>query len=172
VHRWLPGPGEHNLIVSGKPGTVRIPRSRRWQGDDRCQQPDPGSVRPGYAGHGDLDPYPVGGRGHLPRRRHAADLPPVRAAGDPAGGEIDHKNAESLALALAEAIRLAGDVTVNMSALAFIDVSRARLILDAARGACASRAVTLQCGDRIAARFALLGAADIPGLSVVDVDDR
>jgi anti-anti-sigma regulatory factor len=87
-------------------------------------------------------------------------------------GEIDHKNAGPLALPLAEALRLAGDITVNMSALALIDVSCARLILDAARGVCASRAVTLQCGDGIAARFALLGAADIPGLSVVDVDDR
>jgi hypothetical protein len=30
----------------------------------------------------------------------------------------------------------------------------------------------LQCRDGIAARFVLLGAADIPGVSVVIVDDR
>ena len=36
-------------------------------------------------------------------------------------GEIDHKNAEPLALALAEAIRLDGDITINMAGLGFID---------------------------------------------------
>ena len=87
-------------------------------------------------------------------------------------GEIDYKNSEPLALALAEAIRLEGDITVNMAGLAFIDVSCARMILDAARGLAGSRAVILRCREPIAARFALLGAAGIPGLSVVSVDDR
>jgi anti-anti-sigma regulatory factor len=87
-------------------------------------------------------------------------------------GEIDHRQAEPLALALAEAIRLEGDMTVNMAGLAFIDASCARMILDAARGTAGSRAVVLQCRPPIAARFVLLGAADIPGVSVVSVDDR
>ena len=87
-------------------------------------------------------------------------------------GEIDHRNAEPLALALAEAIRLEGDITVNMAGLAFIDVSCARMILDAARGLAESRAVILSCREPIAARFVLLGAAGIPGLSVVSVDDQ
>jgi anti-anti-sigma regulatory factor len=93
-------------------------------------------------------------------------LPGIRLA-----GEIDHRNAEPLALALAEAIRLEGDITVNMAGLAFIDVSCARMILDAARGLAGSRAVVLSCREPIAARFVLLGAADVPGLSVVSGDD-
>ena len=87
-------------------------------------------------------------------------------------GEIDYGNAEALALALAEAIRLEGDITVNMAGLAFLDASCARMILDAARGAAQSRPVAFQCRAGIAARFVLLGATDIPGVSVVVVDDR
>jgi anti-anti-sigma regulatory factor len=87
-------------------------------------------------------------------------------------GEIDHRHGEPLALALTEAIRLEGDITVNMAGLAFIDASCARMILDAARGMAGSRAVVLQCRPPIAARFVLLGAAEIPGVSVVSVDDR
>ena len=87
-------------------------------------------------------------------------------------GELDHRHEEPLALALAEAIRLEGDITVNMARLMFIDASCARMILDAARGVAGSRAVVLACHPRIAARFVLLGAAGIPGVSVVSVDDR
>jgi anti-anti-sigma regulatory factor len=87
-------------------------------------------------------------------------------------GEIGHQNSEPLALALAEAIRLEGDITVNMAGLAFIDVSCARMILDAVRGLAGSRAVVLRCREEIAALFVLLGAADVPSLSVVSVDDR
>jgi len=87
-------------------------------------------------------------------------------------GELDHRHEEPLALALAEAIRLEGDITVNMGQLVFIDASCARMILDAARGVAGSREVVLLCHPRIAARFVLLGAAGIPGVSVVSVDDR
>jgi anti-anti-sigma regulatory factor len=87
-------------------------------------------------------------------------------------GEIDHKSEEPLALALAEAIRLEGDITVNMAGLVFIDASCARMILDAARSVAGSRAVVLQCHPGIAARFVLMGAAGIPAISVVSVDDR
>ncbi len=87
-------------------------------------------------------------------------------------GEIDYRNSEPLALALAEAIRLDGDITVTMTAVDFIDVCCGRMILDAARGLAGSRAVILRCREPIAARFVLLGAADIPGLSVVSADDR
>jgi anti-anti-sigma regulatory factor len=86
-------------------------------------------------------------------------------------GELDRTHAEALALALAEAIRIEGDITVNMAALAFIDAPCARMILDAARGVARSRAVVLRCRDAIAARFVLLGATEIPGVSVVMVDE-
>jgi len=87
-------------------------------------------------------------------------------------GEIDYQAEEPLALALAEAIRLDGDITINMAALTFIDASSARLIVDAVRSLDGSRTVILQCHPAIAARFALLGAADLPGASLVIADDR
>jgi len=87
-------------------------------------------------------------------------------------GELDYQAAEALALALTEAIRLDGDVTVNMAPLAFIDVPCARMILDAARGLTAPRRMILRCRPGLAARFVLLGAAGIPALSLVSADDQ
>jgi len=82
-------------------------------------------------------------------------------------GEIDYQHAEPLALALTEAIRFDGDITVNMTALAFIDGSCARMIVDAARGLAASRTVALHCHPGIEATFVLLGAGDMAGVSLV-----
>jgi hypothetical protein len=87
-------------------------------------------------------------------------------------GELDYQGTESLALALTEAIRLEGDVTVNMAPLAFIDVPCARMILDAARGLIPPRRMILRCRPSLAARFVLLGATDIPAVSVVSADDH
>ena len=87
-------------------------------------------------------------------------------------GELDYQGTESLALALTEAIRLAGDVTVNMAPLAFIDVPCARMILDAARGLASPRRMVLRCRPSLAARFVLLGALDIPAVSLVSADDH
>jgi MEDS: MEthanogen/methylotroph, DcmR Sensory domain len=90
-------------------------------------------------------------------------------------GELDYQAQESLALALTEAIRLDGDVTVNMVPLFFIDVTCARMILDAARGLTPKtppRRMILRSRPGLAARFVLLGAADIPGVSLVSVHDQ
>jgi len=87
-------------------------------------------------------------------------------------GELDYQATESLALALTEAIRLDGDVTVNMVPLAFIDVPCARMILDAARGLTPPRRMILRCRPGLAARFVLLGAADVPAVALVSVDDQ
>jgi MEDS: MEthanogen/methylotroph, DcmR Sensory domain/STAS domain len=84
-------------------------------------------------------------------------------------GEIDFQAAEPLALALAEAIRLDGDITVNMTALSFIDAACARMILDTARGLAASRAMVLHCPPPAAARFAVFGAGDVAGVRLVTV---
>ncbi len=86
-------------------------------------------------------------------------------------GQMDRQNAEPLAVALAEAIRLEGDVTVNMAGLAFIDAWCARMILDAARGLGGSRVVVLRCRPQVAARFVLLGAGKVAGVIVEAVDD-
>jgi anti-anti-sigma regulatory factor len=87
-------------------------------------------------------------------------------------GEIDYQHAEPLALALTEAIRLDGDITVNMTALAFIDGSCARMIVDAARGLSAPRRMVLHCHPGIEATFVLLGAGDMTGVSLVGGHDR
>jgi anti-anti-sigma regulatory factor len=84
-------------------------------------------------------------------------------------GEIDYQAEEPLALALAEAIRIDGDITVNMAGLSFIDVHCARMIVDAARAAGPSRKVVLRCPPRIAGRLTLLGAGETPGTDVVTV---
>jgi anti-anti-sigma regulatory factor len=87
-------------------------------------------------------------------------------------GEIDYQHAEPLALALTEAIRFDGDITVNMTALAFIDGSCARMIVDAARGLAEDRTVVLHCHPGIEATFVLLGAGDMAGVKLRSEHDR
>jgi hypothetical protein len=59
-----------------------------------------------------------------------------------------------------------------MTALAFIDGSCARMIVDAARGLAASRTVVLHCHPGIAPTFVLLGAGDIADVKLVSEHDR
>lgn len=87
-------------------------------------------------------------------------------------GEIDYHAEEPLALALAEALRLDGAITVNMVALSFIDAFCMRMIVTAARSVAAPRRVILRCSPGIAAKFSLFGMTDIDGASLVTVDDR
>ena len=82
-------------------------------------------------------------------------------------GEIDYKSEEPLALALAEAVRLDGDMTVNMGALAFIDAFCARMIADTAKMLAESRTVVLQCVPEVAVGFARLGVDGLPGVRLV-----
>jgi anti-anti-sigma regulatory factor len=90
-------------------------------------------------------------------------------------GELDYQACDSLALALTEALRLDGDVTINMVPLAFIDVTCARMILDAARGLnpkAGPRRMILRSRPGLTGRFVLLGATEIPGVSLVSVHDQ
>jgi anti-anti-sigma regulatory factor len=88
-------------------------------------------------------------------------------------GELDYQAAEPLGLALAEAVRLSGDITLNMSPLTFIDAHCTRLIADAARTAASqSRAVTLRCRPEVAKGFARIGLSGLPGIRLVAADDR
>ncbi len=83
-------------------------------------------------------------------------------------GELDFQADEPLGLALAEAIRLGGDIVINMSALVFIDARCTLMIADAARTmAFQSRLVTLQCLPEVAAGFIRLGLADVQGIRLV-----
>jgi anti-anti-sigma regulatory factor len=87
-------------------------------------------------------------------------------------GEIDFLAGEALTLALGEAIRIGGDITINMTDLSFIDGSSIRMIMDAAGGLAPERTVVLKCRPRIEARFVQLGATDLPQVRLVTVDDR
>ncbi|HEY6789801.1 MAG TPA: MEDS domain-containing protein [Trebonia sp.] len=86
-------------------------------------------------------------------------------------GEIDYQAEEPLALALAEAVRLEGDVVVNMAGLAFADARCTAMIADAARTMAASRAVVLRCQPGVAAGLARLGVDGLPRVRLV-TDDR
>ena len=88
-------------------------------------------------------------------------------------GELDFQAAEPLGLALAEAVRLGGDIVINMSALAFIDARCTLMIADAARTiASQSRLVILQCLPEVAAGFARIGLADVHGIRLAAAVDR
>jgi anti-anti-sigma regulatory factor len=85
-------------------------------------------------------------------------------------GEMDFLASE--ALALGEAIRIDGDITINMANLSFIDASSIRMIMEAAASLDPSRTVVLRCRPAIKARFAQLGADRLPKVSLVGVDER
>jgi hypothetical protein len=86
-------------------------------------------------------------------------------------GEIDYRAEQPLALALAEALRLDQDITVNLAGLRFIDACCVRMIVNAARGLGPSRTLNLRCSSSCASQFILFGAADVPGVSMVTVDE-
>ena len=86
-------------------------------------------------------------------------------------GEMDFLAAEALALALGEAIRIDGDITINMANLSFIDASSIRMIADAAASLDPSRTVILRCRPAIETRFEQLGADRLPQVSLVSVDE-
>jgi anti-anti-sigma regulatory factor len=85
-------------------------------------------------------------------------------------GEIDYQAADHLALALAEIVRIDGDITINMADLAFIDAQCTLLIADAARAIAGVRRVLLHCPPEIAAGFARLGIAGVGGIRLVTAD--
>ncbi|WP_158088849.1 MEDS domain-containing protein [Thermoactinospora rubra] len=87
-------------------------------------------------------------------------------------GQLDRAAADSLALALSEAIRVDGAITVNMAELSFIDLSCTRMIMDAARSLAPSRPVVLQCSRAVATTFVLLGADGVPGITLAVADER
>ncbi len=87
-------------------------------------------------------------------------------------GEIDYHAEEPLALALAEALRMDGDITINLADLTFIDVSSMRMIVNLARSLPPPRRVILRCPPAIIGKFTLLGADSIGSIRLVTVDDR
>jgi anti-anti-sigma regulatory factor len=87
-------------------------------------------------------------------------------------GEIDYQAAEPLAHALAEAVRLDGDLVMNMASLSFIDARCTMMIAEAARTmAVGARKVTLRCPPEVASGFLRLGVAEVPGIRLVSADE-
>ncbi|WP_170223119.1 MEDS domain-containing protein [Nonomuraea turkmeniaca] len=86
-------------------------------------------------------------------------------------GQIDRSAEEALGLAMSEAIRVDGDITVNMAELSFIDLYCARMIIDAARSLPPSRKAVLRCSPVVSGRFLLLGATAVPGITLVTTHD-
>lgn len=87
-------------------------------------------------------------------------------------GEIDHLAAEPLAMALQEALRIDGDITINMAQLSFIDAACTRMIINALRSLCPPRCATVRCSTSVAPRFVTMGVTDLPGVNLVTVHDR
>jgi anti-anti-sigma regulatory factor len=87
-------------------------------------------------------------------------------------GEIDYQAAEPLALALSEAVRLDGDIVINLAGLAFADAPCMAMIADAVRTMSGSRKVLLRCQPGVASGFARLGVAGLPRVKLVTADDR
>ena len=87
-------------------------------------------------------------------------------------GEIDYRAEEPLSLALAGALRQAGDITVNMADLSFIDVPCMRMIVNLAKSLPTPRKAVLECQPGVASRFEAFGATKISGVSLVTVDER
>jgi anti-anti-sigma regulatory factor len=85
-------------------------------------------------------------------------------------GELDFLAREALARALGEAIRIDGDITINMTNLTFIDAASVRMILEAAESLDASRSVVVRCRAAVRGRFGQLGADRLPHVSLVDAD--
>jgi len=92
-------------------------------------------------------------------------------AGIRVAGQLDRAAEQGLGRALSEAIRVDGDITINMSEMTFIDLHCARLIIDAARSLTSGRTVVLRCDASVSARFLLLGAPAIPNISLVTSHD-
>jgi ABC-type transporter Mla MlaB component len=91
--------------------------------------------------------------------------PGVRVA-----GEIDFTRAEPLVLAVTEALRLDGDVHVNLRHLRYLDAACAGVLIDAARSMASGRQMIMTCGGLVNKVLTLAGARDVPQLRVHNVD--
>lgn len=86
-------------------------------------------------------------------------------------GEIDYQAEDALAIALAEALRLDGDIVINMAVLTFIDAPCAKMIADAARTLSEFRTVVLRCTRELATVFGRLGVTEVAGVRLVTADE-
>ena len=88
--------------------------------------------------------------------------PGVRVA-----GELDHRRAEALNEALAEALRLDRDVHLNLAALRFLDAGAAAVILRTAADLPASRRMFVVCGEAVERILTVSGALEVSTLKLL-----
>ncbi|WP_173081462.1 MEDS domain-containing protein [Phytohabitans rumicis] len=87
-------------------------------------------------------------------------------------GEIDYQRLPELNHALAEALRLGGDIHVNLVHLRFLDAAAAAAIGRAAAGLPPGRSMVVTGPRLVAKMFALVGASELPAVRVRVVHGR
>lgn len=98
-------------------------------------------------------------------RQHAP--PGIRLA-----GEIDYRRVPELNQALAEALRLGGDIHVNLAHLTFMDAAAAAAIGQAALSLQPGRAMAVVCGRAVRKVLDVVGVTDQPAVRVRLAHDR
>ncbi|MFC0527757.1 MEDS domain-containing protein [Phytohabitans kaempferiae] len=87
-------------------------------------------------------------------------------------GEIDYRRVTELNQALAEALRLGGDIHVNLRHLTFMDAAAAAAIGQAALALQPGRAMSVVCGRAVHKVLDLVGVTDHPAVRVRLVHGR
>jgi anti-anti-sigma regulatory factor len=87
-------------------------------------------------------------------------------------GEIDYRQIEPLTLALSEAIGLDDHVTVNLGGLAFTDGSAAGVLMQAAAALRDDQRMTVRCRPQVGKLLTTLGLDELPGVTVVVLNDE
>jgi anti-anti-sigma factor len=88
--------------------------------------------------------------------------PGIRAAGD-----LDHRRADALEHALAEAIRLDPDIHLNLNHLRHLDAGAAAVILRTAAGLPGTRRMVVVCADAVERTLRAAGADDVSQLRIL-----
>jgi anti-anti-sigma regulatory factor len=82
-------------------------------------------------------------------------------------GELDYRGLDALIRALGEAVRLDGNVFLNLSQLRFIDVAAAGVILQTALGLSGGRVMTVVCQPTVGKVLRALSGDQLPTLRLV-----
>jgi anti-anti-sigma regulatory factor len=93
-----------------------------------------------------------------------------RPPGIRVAGELDFTCMDALTHALSETLRLDRNPTINLSALSFLDVASASVLMRAAQGLGEGREMRLVCGWAPARVLSTVGAERVPRLSLVITD--
>src|SRR6266542_3708150 len=150
-------------VVAGRPlpAVTHSTRQRPRGGSGGARDRQPPAARRGRgAPNGDGDVFEVYDQGLRITRRRSP--PGLRLQ-----GEVDRSNLSSLAAALAGVVETSGDVHLDLTALAFIDVAELRLLTYEARRMPAGRYLVLDgVAPYVRRILALVGWDQAPGLKI------